>query len=341
MFSFLSAPTAVATAPSCRHAGPGADPNPRRGGRNKKIKSKRVKSTESSDSAVFHDRQRPRPPLLHPGLNPTSWSASDASQSTFPMAYPTVVPGYPLQVHPRAASTAPHTDDVLPGFGANQSTQVPTGPPFVPPVPYMAPMVSPVVALVLPNYIYPPVAPGPLPQQPACHAETGGFPSQVQPFVPAPFPGQGTVFAAPPPIGVQHQLRSQNFFAPQAGYLSPSFHLPPSSDTPKAPAEGQSRSSTPQSGGRGDQTSPPLFQSRCSSPLNLLELEFSVERQDSNVLSSGGHGGHGGHAVDRESGGQSKDHELKLVNTFSWFAFSSFLLLPQVLTDQERRPMPQ
>ena len=78
--------------------------------------------------------------------------------------------------------------------------------------------------------------------------------------------------------------------------------------------EGQSRSSTPQSGGGDGHASPPMFQSRCSSPLNLLELELSVDRQDSTVLSFGGPGNS---TADRDKGGsgsQAKERELKQVN---------------------------
>uniref|UniRef100_A0A4W6DNQ6 Period circadian protein homolog 2 n=1 Tax=Lates calcarifer TaxID=8187 RepID=A0A4W6DNQ6_LATCA len=278
------------------------EPATRRGTRNKKTKSKRAKQIESSDSTVSqHRQQQPRPPLLNHGLNPTSWSPSDTSQSTFPMAYPAVMPGYPLLVYPRAGSIATRTDANLTGFGDNQATQAPPCPPTIHPAPYTAPMVTPIVALVLPNYMYSPVAPGPPPPQPVFYAETGGFPTQTQPFSQAAFPGQST-FPAQPTFGVQNQFSPQNHFAPQAGYLTPSLYFPPPSETPKAPMEGQSRSSTPQSGGGGGRASPPLFQSRCSSPLNLLELELSVDRLDSTALPSGGQGNN---TTEREKGERS------------------------------------
>lgn len=229
------------------------------------------------------------------------------------MAYPAVMPGYPLQVYPRANSITPHTDVAVQGFGDNQSTQAPPCPPPIHPASYTAPMVTPIVALVLPNYVYPSMAPGPPPPQLVYHAETAGFPTQTQPFCQAAFPGQGA-FPAPPAFNVQNQFNSQNVFAPQAGYLAPSFCFPPSSETPKAPMEGQSRSSTPQSGGGEGPTSPPLFQSRCSSPLNLLELELSVDRQDSTVLSSGGQGNNVAEREKGASSNQAKERELKQVN---------------------------
>uniref|UniRef100_A0A8C4DEF6 Period circadian protein homolog 2 n=1 Tax=Dicentrarchus labrax TaxID=13489 RepID=A0A8C4DEF6_DICLA len=276
-------------APAARSCKPGAEPTTRRGTRIKKTKSKRAKQIESSDSTVSHHRQKHlRPPRLNHGLNPTSWSPSETSQSTFPMAYPSVMPGYPLPVYPRASSVAPCTDANLQGFRDNQGSQAPPCPSSIQAPPYTAPIVTPIVALVLPNYVYPPMAPGmpPPPPQPVYHAEAGGFPPQTQPFCQAAFPGQ-VPFTAPPTFSVQNQFTSQNHFAPQAGYLAPSFYFPPSSETPKAPMEGQSRSSTPQSGGGGGPASPPLFQSRCSSPLNLLELELSTQEMEEVLQSAG------------------------------------------------------
>uniref|UniRef100_G3NQ73 Period circadian protein homolog 2 n=1 Tax=Gasterosteus aculeatus aculeatus TaxID=481459 RepID=G3NQ73_GASAC len=55
-------------------------------------KKPRVKHPDSSDSAAS-DR-RPGPPLQ--GLNQTSWSPSEASQSGFNVSYPAAVPAYPL-----------------------------------------------------------------------------------------------------------------------------------------------------------------------------------------------------------------------------------------------------
>ncbi|KAE8290906.1 Period circadian protein-like protein 2 [Larimichthys crocea] len=312
-------------APAARSCKPSAEPTTQRGMRIKKTKSKRAKQIESSDSTVSHHRQQQlRPPRLNHGLNPTSWSPSETSQSTFPMAYPSVMPGYPLQVYPRATSVAPCADATLQDCRDNHGTQAPPCPSTIHPAPYTAPMVTPIVALVLPNYVYPPLATGipPPPPQPVYHPETAAFPTQTQPFCQAAFPGQ-VPFAAPPSINVQNQLNSQNHFnsqnqfnsqnhfTPQAGYLVPSFYFPPSSETQKAPVEGQSRSSTPLSGGGGPPASPPLFQSRCSSPLNLLELELSVDRQDSTALSSGGQGNNTAEREKGASSNQAKERELK------------------------------
>ncbi|XP_068594052.1 period circadian protein homolog 2 isoform X1 [Cebidichthys violaceus] len=302
---------AVLAARSSKQVGPTVEPSARRGTRNKKTKSKRVRQMDSSDSTVSHHRQQHvRPPLRNHGLNPTSWSRSDSSQSTFPMAYPSVMPGYPLQVYPRASSIAPRADGTLQGFGDSQGTQAPPCAPPIHPAPYTTPMVAPIVALMLPMP-FSPMAPGLPPPQPVYHAATGGFPTQLQPFGQAAFPGQGS-FTSPPPFSVQNQFNSQNHFGLQAGYLAPSFYFPPYSETSKAPVvEGQSRSSTPQSGGGGGPVSPPLFQSRCSSPLNLLELELSVDRQDSTALSSGGQGNNAAEREKGANGSQAMERELK------------------------------
>ncbi|XP_057713039.1 period circadian protein homolog 2 isoform X3 [Corythoichthys intestinalis] len=272
-----------------RESGPGTEPSvTRRSVRNKKTKSKRAKQTESSDSTVSYPRlQQLRCPPLNAGLNPTSWSVSDTSQSMFPMAYPC----YPLQVFPRDTSVVPSANPPLQEFADNQGG-LPC-PPGVSHSPYTAPMVTPIMAVVLPNYIYPPLCPGP--PQPEYPAETASFPIQGQPYPQPAFPGQAT-FMTPA------TFIPQSPSTPQVGYVTPSFYVPPTIlEAPKAPVEGQSRASTPQS------ASPPLFQSRCSSPLNLLELELSGDRQDGTALPPGGQGGNGAEREKAAVGGQVQE----------------------------------
>lgn len=301
--------TAPPTAPPCKQVGAGAEPTTRRGTRNKKTKSKRAKQVESSDSTVSHHRQQHlRPPLLNHGLNPTSWSRSDTSQSTFPMLYPSVVPGYPLMSS--VVPPPPGADATQQGFEVNQGTQAPPYPSAIPSAPYSAPLITPIMALVLPHYVYPPMAPGvppPPPPQPVYHPEPDSFSLQTQPFCQAAFPGQV------PFTGLQ-SFNSHSQYTPQAGQFASTLFCPPSTEAPQAPHEGQSRSSTPQSAGGGGPASPPLFHSRCSSPLNLLELELSVDRQDNIVLPSSGQGTN---TTEREKGAvasQAMERELKQVN---------------------------
>uniref|UniRef100_A0AAR2K2X2 Period circadian protein homolog 2 n=1 Tax=Pygocentrus nattereri TaxID=42514 RepID=A0AAR2K2X2_PYGNA len=264
------------------------EPTARRGGRNKKTKSKRVKQNESSDSTVSHRKQLSRQELQ--GLNQTSWSPSDTSQSTYPIAYPAMMPAYPLQVYPGTNIMAPRVDASISGFGDSQCSQVP---PIQPP--FSAPLVTPMVALVLPNYMFPQI--GSAPRQPF-YPEQGTFTAQPS-FPPQTvYPPQAS-FQPQTTFPVQTQFTTQNPFTPPTPFPTQSFPYTLTGDPPK-PAEtvlreGQSRSSTPQSVGGRDQSSPPLFQSRCSSPLqlNLLQLEESqrsVERQDSSAPSSGAQG---------------------------------------------------
>lgn len=259
------------------------EPAARRSGRNKKTKSKRVKQNESSDSSVSHRRRQPqpRPHLLNQGLNQTSWSPSNTSQSTLPpLAYPTVVPVYPLQVYPGAGTMPTHPENSLAGFGDSQDPQCP--PPNIQPSPFSTPMVTPVVALVLPSCMFPQMgseAPG---QQPFYQAEKAGFPSQSQPFHPqtslpaqGPFPAQPQAF----PLLTAFPIPAQPF----------SFSMP--MEAPKPPGETTQSRCSPHGtmGGIDQASSPPLFQSWCSSPLQhnqlqLDEMRCSLERRDGMVV---------------------------------------------------------
>uniref|UniRef100_A0A674EHZ0 Period circadian protein homolog 2 n=1 Tax=Salmo trutta TaxID=8032 RepID=A0A674EHZ0_SALTR len=255
-------------------------PAARRSGRNKKTKSKRVKQNESSDSSVSHRRRQPqpRPHLLNQGLNQTSWSPSNTSQSTLlPLAYPTVVPVYPLQVYPGAGTMPTCPENSLAGFGDSQDPQCP--PPNIQPSPFSTPMVTPVVALVLPSCMFPQMgseAPG---QQPFYQAEKAGYPSQSQPFHPQtslPLPAQGPFPAQPQafPLLTAFPIPAQPF----------SFSMP--MEAPKPPGETTQSRCSPHGtmGGIDQASSPPLFQSWCSSPLQLEEMRCSLERRDGMVV---------------------------------------------------------
>ncbi|XP_055739111.1 period circadian protein homolog 2-like isoform X2 [Salvelinus fontinalis] len=303
---------AVPTVHPCRQAEPAA----RRSGRNKKTKSKRVKQNESSDSSLSHRKrqQQPRPHLLNQGLNQTSWSPSNSSQSTLPpLAYPNIVPAFPLQVNPgmgTMAGTMPTSpENSMPGFGDSQCNQDPQcPPPNIRPSPFSTPMVTPVVALVLPNYMFPQMGNGAPGQQPFYQVETAGYSSQPQPFLPQTshtFPAQGPFLTQPqsfplqtslpfPPQSsstIQAQFPGQNPFAPQTGFPIPTQPFSSMAmEPPKPSGETTHSRGTPGSmDGRDQVPSPPVFQSRCSSPLqlNLLQLEetpCSLERKDSMVV---------------------------------------------------------
>nr|AII78244.1 period 2 [Kryptolebias marmoratus] len=354
----------------------------KKGNRNRKSKKPRMKHPDSSDSAVSN--RKPRPPLQ--GLNQTSWSPSEASQSAFNVSYPTMVPAYPLYPPTAAASAQASRPDqsLSSGFGEGQNAQAPPTT-----TPFPAPIVTPVVALVLPNYLFPQIgqlnqmgqlgaAPRPAffteqtqtqtgystqqpfqTPQPAYPMQTqpsftsqpvGGFPVQTafspqQPFQAAqtpyttqqpfqapqtayttqqpfqapqtayttqqpfqapqtayttqqPFQAPQTAYTTQQPFTGQSSFPVQTQFVPQAPYPAQPFPYSIAPELPKTPAaeprEGAaSRSSTPASGAREPTTSPPLFESRCSSPLqlNLLSMEEgqrSVERQDSTAPPAGG-----------------------------------------------------
>ncbi|XP_036392185.1 period circadian protein homolog 2-like isoform X2 [Megalops cyprinoides] len=271
-------------------SGSGAEPTAKKGGRNKKTKKSRMKKHESSDSTASHRTQPQRPPLQ--SLNQTSWSPSDTSQSTFPIPYPAVMPAYPLPVYPGSGEVPPRADPSLSGFGENQGSQDPRCP--IQAVPYSAPLVTPMVAFVLPNYMFPQM--GAAPRQPF-YPEQPAFPPQGAFQGQASFPAQAS-FPSQPAFPFQTQFVAQPPFPSQAPFPAQPFNYSVPSEPPKAsgpePREGLSRSSTPLSGAR-DQASPPLFESRCSSPLqlNLLQLEEttrSVERQDSSAPPAGAQG---------------------------------------------------
>uniref|UniRef100_A0A6Q2WV35 Period circadian protein homolog 2 n=1 Tax=Esox lucius TaxID=8010 RepID=A0A6Q2WV35_ESOLU len=288
----------------------------KKGSRNKKSKKPRMKRPDSSDSAVSH--RMPLPPLQ--GLNQTSWSPSEASQSqAFPIPYPAIVPGYPLPVYPAGPATPdqPTCPDpsLSAGFGEGQSS---LAPPTA--APYPASLMTPVVALVVPNYLFPQIgpigqiatAPGPsfFPEQPAYQPQTS-YPAQ-QPFQTA-YTSQQPFSRTPSQTTFNPQ---QAFQVPQPSYAFP-FGLP--SESPKSPAPSPaSHCSTPASTAREPASSPPLFESRCSSPLqlNLLQLDDSRSAvgQDSVAPPSGAPGS--STAADKSLAAQSEEDLLQVKQLF-------------------------
>ncbi|XP_034023737.1 period circadian protein homolog 2-like isoform X2 [Thalassophryne amazonica] len=290
----------------------------KKGTRNRKSKKPRMQHPDSSDS--FVSSRKPRPPLQ--GLNQTSWSPSEASQSAFNVSYPAIVPAYPLYpTTPAAPPQAPCTEpSVSAGFGEVQTIQAPPTA-----TPFPAPIVTPVVALVLPNYLFPQIGQlGPLgaasrptffpeqtPSQPAYSTQQPFQPPQSsysmqtqspyvsqQPFpvqpgfaTQQPFQTPQNAFATQQPFAAQPSFPVQTQFVAQPPYSAQPFSYglapEPSKNMAMEPREGAvSRSSTPASAPREPTTSPPLFESRCSSPLqlNLLSMEEaqrSLDHQDS------------------------------------------------------------
>lgn len=284
----------------------------RKGNRNRKSKKPRMKHPDSSDSATSN--RKPRPPLQ--GLNQTSWSPSEASLSAFNVSYPAMVPAYPIYPPaPAAPAQVPCPDPPLStGFVEGRTTQAPPSA-----TPYAAPIVTPVVAWVLPNYIFPQIgqigaAPRPAffpeqtqtpaaytaPQQTYAMQTQAPYVSQQVFSVQTAFPTQQPFQGRPAAYTPQQPFPVQTQFVAPAPYPAQPFPYSMNPEPPKAlavePREGPaSRSSTPASGPREPATSPTLFESRCSSPLqlNLLSMEEgqrSVERQDSMAPSAGAPG---------------------------------------------------
>nr|XP_056719616.1 period circadian protein homolog 1 [Euleptes europaea] len=232
-----------------RQAGPHAErghKGPRQGargpgchGRSRKSKAKRVKQNKSLDSTS--SPQNSTAPLQAPGAPAAvSWPPSGNSQASLPtMPYPAVMPTYPIPVFPPRPAASSGTE---PSQNALPATHFPT------------PLVTPMVALVLPNYMFPQMN-SPMPQ----------------PY----FPG-GPIF----PFGPQ--LGGMPMPGPEAGTQAPS------------------RSSTPHSMSQPEQAESPLFESRCSSPLqlNLLQMEEMPKACDRQEVASSSQAGPAGTAND-------------------------------------------
>uniref|UniRef100_A0ACB8FA72 Period circadian protein 2 n=1 Tax=Sphaerodactylus townsendi TaxID=933632 RepID=A0ACB8FA72_9SAUR len=262
--------------PGLRH-GSGIDQAWKKSGKNRKSrsKSKRLKPHDSSDSTT----SGPKPPHQFPLLGPNSaaWSPSDASQASYPaIPFPAVMPAYPLPVFPASGSVPPGPEASLSGFNESQDSGS-QGP--LPLSQFSTPLMTSMVALVLPNCVYPQVN-SVVPQPP--HLDQPSFPAQQS------FSSQA-IFAAQPPF------TASNTFPPQVFPAQP-FHYNPSADGEKTRVMESrnelSRSCTPQSLGPQDQTSPPLFQSRCSSPLqlNLLQEEMPKSSESGLAGTLGNHG---------------------------------------------------
>ncbi|KAG8445460.1 hypothetical protein GDO86_010296 [Hymenochirus boettgeri] len=268
------------------HCTQGPNTSWRRTGKARKPKTKRVRP-ESWDSSSSGFPQAPLGPLS--GFSTNAWSQSDASHVGYtPLPYP-MLPAYTLPVFPSPQIPM-----------SNEPAHIPSAR-TAPSQPFTAPIIPPVVAFVLPNYMYPTNLPPSMysgtPTQPACPAQTPSYVSQPS------FPASHSPFSAPTP-GFSMQQPSfpiaQSVFPP----TQHAFSVSPPSYTPQSThnhfpvvlppttqrRETLSRSSTPR-----DPPSPPLFQSRCSTPLqlNLLQLEEAqkVDHTDLPLVASDKEGG--------------------------------------------------
>ncbi|XP_051534461.1 period circadian protein homolog 2-like isoform X2 [Myxocyprinus asiaticus] len=274
---------------------PGTEPTTKKSWRTKKSKKPRTKHADSSDNAA--SQHRTLPPLQ--GLNQTSWSPSETSQSGLSIPFPTVVQGYPL--YPVVPPTAPT------GIAESQSAQAtPTAPV------YPNPLVTPVVAIVLPSFMLPQIGTPSL--SPFCTDTQQGYNGVFQPQQPfnaqLPFNPQQSfnpqkLFSAQQPYNTQQPLQPQQVYTTQQASSTPQ-HLqnpqgcsPQQSFQPHTSFTPQQLTFTPQTAFQYTMTpdpkptiesekcpsplptphSPPLFGSRCSSPLQLDLLQME-EKQD-------------------------------------------------------------
>ncbi|XP_015681943.1 period circadian protein homolog 1 [Protobothrops mucrosquamatus] len=205
---------------------------PRRG---RKSRAKRIRQNKSSDSSSSPQTSAGSPPQISCPPAAPSWAPSGPSPPTLPnMSYPAVMPTYPIPVFsPRPT--------VPPGAEPSQT--------LLPALQFPAPLATPMVALVLPNYVFPQIN-SPLPQ--------------------TYFPG-GPLF----PFG------------------------PPQPGSMLAPGP-EARSSTPHSMSQPERAESPLFESRCSSPLqlNLLQMEELPKPGDRQEASASSHAGPAGTSAD-------------------------------------------
>ncbi|KAL7875904.1 hypothetical protein AOLI_G00108670 [Acnodon oligacanthus] len=245
---------------------------------------------------------------LGPPTTSSSWPPSVGSQNSLPsVPYPPgMLPLYPL--YPPLSQHVPDPS-MQPGLHFPlQNTQM------------APPMVPPMMALVLPNYM---------------------------------FPQMGTSIAQPGPAAIP-----QPFYNPNLAFPYPAASTAPQvvPQTATLAQPNPSRCSTPQScsqregGAEREGAESPLFQSRCSSPLNLLQLEESPTNRLEAVsaLASGQQatppvGGQGGVAGaqtstnQRSPAGDSKENENGEANESNQDAMSTSSDLLDLLLQEDAR----
>ncbi len=190
------------------------------------------------------------------------------------------------------------------------------------------PVMPPVMTFMMPNYMFPQLG-NPGPQLNPANSQLGGqLLAQMNPLGQFPSSAVGLPSFNPTigqfnPLGYQMNpamptMIPQQFYNPNPLSTFPNFPSMPAGNTYTAP-HGQSRSSTPQStgqqAGEREGAGSPLFQSRCSSPLNLLQLEELQSNRTDTMQQTpppGGGGTQGGGTVVQNSSNHSniKDGQL-------------------------------
>uniref|UniRef100_A0A672S4F4 Period circadian protein homolog 1-like n=1 Tax=Sinocyclocheilus grahami TaxID=75366 RepID=A0A672S4F4_SINGR len=224
-----------------------------------------------------------RPNLSSVQQSSTSWPPSAASQTSSTPMMTSFPPGY----MPMFPISSPFS---MPQMGTDHSLQ--EGVPRFP-MQGFPPVMPPVMTFMLPNYMFPQLC------------NTG---PQLNPFNPL---GSQMNPAMPTMI-------PQQFYNPSPLFTFPNSPSVPAVNTNTAP-HGQSRSSTPQStgqqAGEREGSGSPLFPSRCSSPLNLLQLEELQSNRTDTMQQTpppGGGGTQGGGTVVQNSSNRSNTKDGKL-----------------------------
>lgn len=217
---------------------------------------------------------------MGPQTSSSSWPPSVGSQASIPPSLPQFAPGC-LPYYPIFPAQMPTSQG-------------------------MTSMMPPMVALILPNYMYPQLnAPVPQLNLGGGTPLNTGMPNLVQNEAAAPqltpqvnpqfnsFMPQMTPVMNPAAMGQPNIMPSMMPFnpamptMPPQPFYNPNIMYPPFVNAAPTSAPGNlysqgvgpSRSCTPQSAGglangaERDETDSPLFHSRCSSPLNLVQLE--------------------------------------------------------------------
>ncbi|KAM4536664.1 period circadian protein homolog 1b isoform 1-T3 [Odontesthes bonariensis] len=266
---------------------------------------KRLRHQESSDQ---------RSSLGPPGSHQDPRTSTDPMPFSMPLAAPTTSSSWPSLGSQASIPPAPFAPGLLPIYPVYPQLPQLTQPLPVPDPSRFPPaqMVPPMMALVLPNYMFPQIG-APMSQQ---GAPTGTFynPNYTYPGAPTvPVPN------IPNPV-----------------------HMPATCT--------QSRSSTPLSCTQvpADGAESPLFQSRCSSPLNLLQLEESpinrlevatalvISQQAAPSVQGGAAGGQNS-ANQRSSDDTSKENENGETNESNQDAMSTSSDLLDLLLQEDSR----
>ncbi|XP_039603048.1 period circadian protein homolog 1b isoform X1 [Polypterus senegalus] len=263
---------------------PAAGSSSRRG-RGGKSKAKRLKHHESSEHAMCSgggsgnrgqsasSPNLPQCSTFHsalPGPSSVSWPPSVTSQASLPpLPFPGVLPTYSIPMFAQRDSlpSAPQLAQ-----GTFTETQSGTCFPMQPvPSQYPSPIVTPMVTFVLPNYMFPQLN-GTLPQP--------YFPNQMFSFTSA---GTSTSNMPSAPTTTMIQPNTQELSSTS---VAPPLPL-------QETAKPYSCCSTPPSSSQPpndrEEAESPLFESRCSSPLqlNLLQLEETTAGNRLEMTSSG------------------------------------------------------